>query len=284
MNAGKVSILIGIFFCLAGEAAYTEAPEGTQQFVHLRGSSSFFAVTRDVAEAFMDEHPDTKIVVSTGGTSRGIKAVIDGTADIGVTSSLISEEQAAIAEEKKIELETIVVARGAVVPIVHPSNPVKNLSMIQLQRIFSGQITDWQIVGGREGPIKLTSNEATRGAFETWKRCVMGKEVVVAPSALVLPPKAILQFVADNPDAIGYMSFADVTDIVKPLSIDGIYANVETVSAARFPVRRDHALVIRKDPPDIVRKLIAYFLDCEKGQVFVVKSGSSPVNCPLPTP
>lgn len=265
---------------MSGKFGRNRVMDALSGHVHLRGSSSFFSVTRDVAELFMDENPEALVVVSTGGTSRGIKAVIDGTAQIAVTSSLISEEQAALAEEKGVTLETHVVARGAVVPIVHPSNPLNNLSIAQLQRIFSGQVANWRLMGGNDAPIQLTSNEVTRGAFETWKRCVMGKEIVIAPSALVLPPKALLKYIGQNPNAIGYMSFADVNSSVKALSINGIPANLETVSAAEFPVRRDHALVVRSGSPRIVRRLIRYFQDPNKGQKFVIKSGSAPVNPP----
>lgn len=225
----------------------------------------------------MDDYPGTLVVVSTGGTTRGIKAVIDGTADIGVTSSLINEELSKYAREKEVTLETHVVGRGAVVPIVHPSNPIDDISLVQLQRVFSGHITNWKFLGGSDAPIKLTSNEFTRGAFETWKRCVMGRELVVASSALVLSPEKLRKYISNNTDAIGYMSYSDTDCTVKPLSVDGIVANTETVYSTRFPIRRDHALVTRTNPPEMAKKFMTYFLDPQKGQKIVAKSGVSSI-------
>jgi len=229
-----------------------------------------------VAEAFMKENPGIIVVVAAGGTARGIKAVIDGTVEIGVTSSEIDSENEKIAAERGIRLVSTVVGRGAVVPLVHPSNPVGDLSILQLRKIFSGQIANWKDVGGRDTPIQVVTNEFTRGSYNTWRRCVLGKSLMVSSQAITLEPLPLKKYVAENPNAIGYLSFTDGDETVKAIAVDGVKANLETIKNVSFPVRRDHMLVTREIVSETARRFIDFFLSPQKGQKFVAKHGISP--------
>jgi len=245
--------------------------------IHIRGSSTFYHILQQVAEAYMVENPGVKVLISSGGTTRGIKAVIDGTAEIGAVSAAMSDEYVKLAEEKKLKLITHVVGRGAVVPFVHPSNPVSDLTLEQLRKIFCGQIKNWKAVGGKDEPIFVTANEITRGCFETWRRCVMGKDVIVSSGALVLEPIPLRNFIASTPNAIGYISYLDVNSTVKPLSVNGVAATIETVKDLSFPIRRDYGLIIRDNASKTVLNFINFFLDPSKGQSFISKNGLAPV-------
>jgi phosphate transport system substrate-binding protein len=245
--------------------------------LHIRGSSTFFSTIQEMAEEFMTVHPGSLIVVSSGGTTRGIKAIMDGTVDIAMTSSIISDEQKKTSEERQIKLTETVVARGAVVPLVHPSNPVKDLSMEQLKQIFVGHISNWNQVGGPKLAIQVVSNDFTRGAFETWRRCVMGKNVIISSQAITLePPDPLKLFIGTTPGAIGYISFIDVDPSVKAISVNGVSVNTSSVSDGTFPIRRDHTLITREMISDLAKSFIQFAVDPNRGQKIVIKHHLAP--------
>ena len=141
----------------------------------IKGSTTVLPMAQGTLEAFMKKHPEVQISLSGGGSGEGIKALIDKTAHIATSSREIKKEEVELAKTKSINPVANVVANDAIVPVVHPQNKVKNLSIDQLSQIYQGKITNWKEVGGEDLQIVVISRDSSSGTFESWDHFVMKK-------------------------------------------------------------------------------------------------------------
>lgn len=237
------------------------ALEGTITVV---GSTSVEPLAGELAKAFMAEHPEVRINVGGGGSSKGIKAAFDGTADIGMSSRELKEEEAAKVHEPTI------ICRDGIAVVVHPENEVDNLTKEQVRKIYAGEITNWKEVDGRDAAIAVITREegsGTRGAFE---KIVMDDAKIVGGALVQKGTGAVRATVAGNPDGIGYVSIGALNDTVKALDIDGIAATVDNVRAGEFPIARPFLFVTKEEPAGLVKEFINFCLGPE-GQAIVAE-------------
>lgn len=252
-------------------------PLGQRPAVHLRGAPNLKPMMEAVAEDFMAEHHEVAVSVQEGFSWRGHKSVIDGTADVGMISGPLPRELKKLVEERGLELETKVVALDGVVMVVHPSNPVRDISLSQLRGVFSGHHHDWTALGGNRVAIQPFSQPPYVSSFDEFIRKVMG-DAVFTPKMRVGETKLILSKVASTPGAIGYIATNFLTDQVRAVSLNGIPANPETLRNGTYPLRRELSLVIRKGGNPLPAQLVDYALKADKGQRYARKSGAIPVN------
>lgn len=173
------------------------------------------------------------------GSSAGITAALEGTCDIGLSSRYLKEE-----EKEQGLLETILAYDGIAI-IVHPDNPVADLTMEQIAGIYTGTITNWSEVGGNDGEIVCIGREAgsgTRDGFET----ITGTEDACQYRQELTSTGAVITAVASNPNAIGYASLASVKETVKALSVGGVVPSEETVRDGSYAIQRPFVLVTRE--------------------------------------
>ncbi|MBF0375007.1 MAG: substrate-binding domain-containing protein [Alphaproteobacteria bacterium] len=220
--------------------------------IHLRGSRALVPAAQRIAEAYMASHPGVTIVVRDGDSGPGLKGLLDGTVDIAMISAEIPAETAKRAQTLKISPHVEPVALDAVVPVVHPTNPVASLSMEQLGAIYGGARGEWLV-------LALPTNSGTAAA---WRDAVLGDRIQT-PKAEILAAKAMAAKVAAEPSAIGYLALGAVDSTVKALAIDGIAATPETIRAGGYPLRRQLALVTTESAGPAVRQFVAHFLSAE---------------------
>ena len=203
------------------------------------GSTSMNKVVGALGEAF---EADTSITVTYNatGSGAGIQAVEEGRCDIGLASRNLKDE------EKASGLEGTILAYDGIAIIVNPENPVNDLDIETIAKIYTGEITNWKEVGGNDAEIVLIGREAgsgTRDGFEsitdTKDRCDYRQEL---PST-----GDVITNVSSNPAAIGYASLASVKDTVKALTVDGVVPSEETIKDGSYVVQRPFVLVTKKD-------------------------------------
>ena len=203
------------------------------------GSTSMNKVVGALSEAF---EADTGITVTYNatGSGAGIQAVEEGRCDIGLASRNLKDE------EKASGLEGTILAYDGIAIIVNPENPVNDLDIETIAKIYTGEITNWKEVGGNDAEIVLIGREAgsgTRDGFEsitdTKDRCDYRQEL---PST-----GDVITNVSSNPAAIGYASLASVKDTVKALTVDGVVPSEETIKDGSYVVQRPFVLVTKKD-------------------------------------
>ncbi len=189
--------------------------------INLSGSTSVSPFAEHLGELYHKQHPETHINVQSLGSSAGIQAAIDGVAEIGMSSRELKPEEAA-------KLDELVIARDALAVIVHPSNPVHDLTQEQVRAIFGGSITNWRDVGGEDRSITLVAREAGSGTYSAFQELMLGKQTVTNAALRQGSNGAIRQVVAEDAGAIGYISLGIVDTSVRAISIGGVAATHDT--------------------------------------------------------
>ena len=219
-------------------ARQTAAPSGTQATVSTDGSTSMEKVIGYLSEAYMDENKNVKVTYNPTGSGSGIQAVSEGRCDIGLSSRDLKDDE-------KQNLKETVVAIDGIAIIVNPENTVEDLSVEQIGKIYTGEITNWKEVGGEDKPIVPIGREAasgTRDGFEsitgTKDKCKYSQELTSTGD--------VIQTVSGNPNAIGYASLAAVKDTIKVLSVEGVKPSKETIQDKTYKIQRNFVLVTRK--------------------------------------
>jgi phosphate transport system substrate-binding protein len=206
----------------------------------------------------MTENPNEIISVSGGGTNRGIKSIIDGTAQVAMASSDINKELSAKAEEKGIKLVKHIIAYDAIVPFVNPKNTLSDVTIDNLKKIYTGRITKWKDVGGKNANIKLITRNFDSGTFEGWKLLVIGNDSVISPQAVPMESLDMKRLVTKDINAIGYSAFNYIDNTVKPLSVNGVMANKNTINSGSYPLKRELILYTRSDVSENASRFIEY--------------------------
>ena len=202
------------------------------------GSTSMEKVIGALSESFMAQNGGVTVNYNPTGSGSGITAVQEGTCDIGLSSRALKDE------EKSAGLKETVLAYDGIAIIVHPDNPVSDLSVEQIAKLYTGEITNWKDVGGDDAEIVLIGREAGSGTRDGFESITDTKDACKYRQELTSTGDVITT-VAGNPNAIGYASLASVKDTVKALSVGGVAPTEATVSDGSYAVQRPFVLVTK---------------------------------------
>ncbi|MGD2126309.1 MAG: phosphate ABC transporter substrate-binding protein [Desulfobacteraceae bacterium] len=245
--------------------------------VVIKGSTTVLPIAQKVAEAYMKQNPDVRISISGGGSGNGIKALIDGSTHIADSSRFIKSKEVKLAVEKGSYPVPFAVAYDCIVPVVHPSNPLSNISMMHLKRIYMGQIKNWKELGGPDAPVVVISRDTSSGTYEVWHKKVLEKERVFPGALLQASNGAVVQAVARNKNAMGYIGLGYLSPGVKALKVNSIVGSEETTLSGTYPISRPLYMFTAGWPKGDVLKFINFVIHPEKGQKYVAKSGYVPL-------
>ncbi|OGN88684.1 MAG: hypothetical protein A2158_00450 [Chloroflexi bacterium RBG_13_46_14] len=284
-------LFVGLSGCSGDNGTPTDDEQGTSGSFKIIGSNTVQPLSVLWAEDFMKENPDVSIAVSGPGSGVGIAALIDGMTDIAQASRPMKSAEYDQAREKGRDPVEITVAMDALSVIVHPSNPVSELTIAQLSGIFSGRITNWNEVGGNDAPIVALSRDTNSGTHVFFKEQVVqmrgtdkeNKTLEYGTRVLLLPStKESVDEVAGNENAIFYPGLGYLTDEVKPLAIKktagdpAVLPSVETAQDGSYPISRGLYYYTDGEPAGIIKAFIDYCLS-EEEQKRVMESGYVPL-------
>ncbi len=244
--------------------------------ISINGSTTVLPIAQKVAEAFMKENPDAKISISGGGSGNGIKALIDKTTDIADSSRAIQPKEMDQAKEKGSNPVEFIVAFDCIVPVVHPTNPLHNITLDQLKAIYKGDVKNWKEIGGADKPIVIISRDTSSGTYEVWEEKVMKKERVYPGALLQASNGAVVQAVSSNPNAIGYIGLGYIDKSVKGLSANGIIGSKTTTLDKTYPISRPLYMYTPVPPAGEVKAFLNYVVS-DKGQKLVEEDGFIPL-------
>ncbi|MEA2012363.1 MAG: PstS family phosphate ABC transporter substrate-binding protein [Verrucomicrobiota bacterium] len=212
------------------------------------GSTTVGPIAKAYAEYYMAKYPEVNITVSESGSGNGAKSLINNTCDIADMSRPMKDKEFKVASEKGIQPCPHVVALDGLPILVHPSNPVKGLTIKQLRNIYLGKISSWKELGGPDVAIVRISRDTNSGTYETFNKLVMKKQKISKKTEYVGSNGAVRQRVQTTRGAIGYagLGFADRT--TKTLEINGISPNLETVQSGIYPISRPLFMYTDKYP------------------------------------
>jgi len=236
--------------------------------ITVAGSTSVEPFAELLAEEYMSRHSDSHIYVQGGGSTAGIEATINGAANIGMSSRSLTDS------EKKLYAVTI--AKDAIAIIVHPSNPIGNLSLDQIRDVFSGKIANWKELGGPNHPIDIVTREEGSGTRESFQKFVMGKEDISLGALVQDSNGAVRQVISSDPNAIGYISLGLVNEQVKALRITGVQPNLENVNNGRYTLVRPFLFVFSGEPAGEAKSFLEFVLS-PSAQKLLLKEGLVPV-------
>ena len=232
-------------------APASEAPAKLSGTVATDGSTSMEKVIGALGEAFMEQNKGVTFTYNPTGSGSGITAVGEGRCDIGLSSRALKDD------EKASGLKETVLALDGIAVIVNPANPVSDLDVETIAKIYTGEITNWKEVGGNDAEIVLIGREAgsgTRDGFEsitdTKDSCKYRQELTSTGD--------VITTVSTNPDAIGYASLAALKDNVKALTVGGIAPTEDTVKDGSYVIQRPFVLVT-KDGAELSAAAQAFF-------------------------
>ena len=230
------------------QSAQPAALSGT---VSTNGSTSMEKVIGALSEQFMTDNSGVSVTYDATGSGAGIEAASNGSADIGLSSRALKDE------EKASGLVGTTVALDGIAVIVNPANKVADLTVEQIAQIFTGEITDWSQLGGEAGTISCIGREAgsgTRDGFEsitkTKDACKMDQELTSTG--------AVIEAVAGNPNAIGYASLSALKDTVKAVTVGGVACTEDTVLDGSYAIQRPFVFVT-KDSTALSAQAQAFF-------------------------
>lgn len=236
-------VIVGAYLVLGGGG------DG-QEKITIVGSTSVQPAAEALATEYMKKNPDVKITVQGGGSSVGIKSVQDKTADIGTTSKNLKEEESKGLTQWELGKDGIAI-------VVNKENKVSGLTLEQIKGIFSGEITNWNEVGGSDGEINVIVREEGSGTRDAILEMVLGskdakfvKEAIVQSST-----EAVQQAVAQDPNAIGFISYAAVKDS-KALKVDNVAPTVETILDGTYKIQRPFIFLVKGEPTGAVKAFI----------------------------
>lgn len=244
--------------------------------ISINGSTTVLPIAQKVAEAYMKEHPETKISISGGGSGNGIKALIDRTTDIANSSRAIKKEEIEMAKAKGSDPVEFIVAYDCIVPVVHTSNPIKDITVDQLKAMYKGEIRNWKEIGGPDKPVVIISRDTSSGTYEVWEEKVMKKERVFPGALLLASNGAIVQAVSKNPNAIGYIGLGYMDSSIKMLTVNGITGSKETTLNKSFPVSRPLYMYTPVKLAGEIKTFMDYMVS-GKGQKLVEEEGFIPL-------
>ena len=202
------------------------------------GSTTVGPIAKAFAGYYMDKYPEVNVTVSESGSGNGAKSLINGTCDIADMSRFMKEKEFKAASDKGIMPVAHVVALDGLPIIVHPSNPVKGLTVKQVRGIFMDEISNWKDVGGPDMEIVKISRDTNSGTYETFHNLVMKKEKISGKCEYMGSNGGVKVRVAKTKAGIGYAGLGFVDKTVKALEIDGIYPDADTVVSGVYPIAR----------------------------------------------
>jgi phosphate transport system substrate-binding protein len=248
----KTFTLLLVIFTLSLTSGCSQS---TEVGIIIAGSTSVQPFAEALAEEYMRLNPGFIIDVQGGGSSAGIMSAQTKTADIGMSSRDLKEEEKT--------LWSVEIARDGLAVIVHPSNPIQDLTLQQVRYIYSGVITNWNQLGGPNKDIHVITREEGSGTRSAFESLVMN-EIDIDPHSIVQDSNGTVRLlVGDDPYAIGYVSLGLVNERVKAVELDGVKATRDNVINGTYNLSRPFLFVINGDPTGDVKKFIDFVLSDE---------------------
>lgn len=288
-HAAAILLLSILFLTSCGSASSSgTASDSPAVYIENKGSDTIVNLALAWAEKYQSDHPNIRISVTGGGSGTGIASLVNGTVDLANASRQIKQEEVDDARANGIEPVEHIIARDAIAVIVNPENPVNELTLQQISDIYSGEIANWQEVGGEDRPIVRLSRETNSGTHVYFLETVLRlgnseDKTLFSTDTLLLPSsEGIIAEVRQNPNAIGYDGLGYVPHDLKTIAIaeqDGgayVLPSIPTVNDKTYPIARDLYMYTDGEPSGVIKEYLDWILSLE-AQEIVAELGFVPV-------
>ena len=242
----------------AAAAGELDAFAGKKGKIDIAGGTAHIPVMKDAAKRIMQANPEIRISVAAGGSGVGVQKVGEGLVDIGNTGRPLSDEEVA-----KYGLKSFAFALDGVAVAISPKNPVANLTTEQVQQIFAGKINNWKSVGGRDAAIHLYTRDEASGTREVFWEKLLKKGAIVETANVVASNGAMKSAVAEDGDAIGYVSIGHLDETIKAPTLGGIAPTQDNARSGKYPIVRQLYMNTKGAPQGLTAAFINYIMGPE---------------------
>src|ERR1051325_2331030 len=244
----------------------------------IKGSDTLGAkLVPQLAEQFKAQHPGTTFDIAAEGSTTGIAAIIDGTAQIGMSSRRAKSSEVGSAASKGKHMKPTIIAYDGIAVIVNSANPVKGLTKKQVEQIFTGDVSDWSAVGGSGGKISIYTRNTSSGTYSDFKELAMKKRDYAGGSQKMAGNEQIASEVGKNPNGIGYVGLAYTkASGIKVVLIDGVLPSVQSVHAKTYPYARPTFYYTNGEPSGLAKQFLDFTISAA-GQKIAAQVGFVPI-------
>ena len=244
----------------------------------IKGSDTLGAkFVPQLAEQFKAQNPGTTFDIAAEGSTTGIAAIIDGTAQIGMSSRRAKPAEVGAATAKGVNMKPTIVAYDGIGVIVNSANSIKNLTKKQVEQIFTGEVTDWSAVGGSGGKISIYTRNTSSGTYSDFKELAMKKRDYAGGSQKMAGNEQIAAEVGKNPNGIGYVGLAYIkASGIKVVAIDGVMPSIQTVHAKTYPYARPTFYYTNGEPGGLAKQFMDFTISAA-GQRIATQVGFVPI-------
>ena len=244
----------------------------------IKGSDTLGAkLVPQLAEQFKAQNPGVTIDIAAEGSTTGIAAIIDGTAQIGMASRRAKPAEISAASAKGVNMKPTIVAYDGIAVIVNSANPIKSLTKKQVEQIFAGDVADWSAVGGSSGKISIYTRNTSSGTYSDFKELAMKKRDYAGSSQKMAGNEQIASEVGKNANGIGYVGLAYTkAGGIKVMSIDGQLPSVQSVHAKTYPYARPTFYYTNGEPSGLAKQFVDFTIGLV-GQKIASQVGFVPI-------
>jgi len=286
MNTGlKIALTPLVMFLVVGCSEQVD-PNEPVGFIQIKGSDTIVNAAQKVAEEFMKDYPHIFVAITGGGSGVGIASLINKTCDVATASREMKAKEIELANKRDVYPKEFVVAYDGVAVIVNNDNPINKLTIEDLHNIYTGKVTNWKALGGKDLPIVTLSREVSSGTHMYFKEEVVqlgqknNTEEFSTGTLLLTSSQTIVEEVVNNESAIGYLGMGYVSDRTKPLMIgkkDEFFPpDVENVLKKTYPLSRPLYFYTNGEPKGATKLFIDFTLS-PKGQLQFQETGFVPI-------
>ena len=267
-----VAALLGLGLAAAAAA------EAENQALQIEGSTTVGPIADAFAEVFQKSHPDWTITVKKTGSGDGASALVDKRCDIANMSRFMKPEEFKKAVDNGVMPVAHAIAMDGVCIIVHPSNPLTEITIEQARKIYAGEAVNWKDLGGPDAKIVAISRETNSGTYETFEHFVMGKTKMAAAVEYVTSNPQAHARVKTTAGAVSYVGLGFVDKDVKALKVNGVLPTSKTIATGTYPLSRPLYMFTDGYPKlgTVLHTFVTYYL-CEKGQEIIEAKGFVPL-------
>ena len=267
-----IKIIFAAFFVIL-PASLLQADENV---LRISGSTTVLPIAQRAAEEYMRLNPKAHLSVSGTGSGEGLKALAEKSTDIATSSRDLKAREIARLKEHGLEFKKYVAAIDCITVVVHPDNPINELSLEQLKGLYDGRIRNWKEIGGADKKVIAINRDVSSGTFETWLEMVLQGERFRPDAQMQTSAGGVVYAVSGNRYAIGYIGLGYVTPKLKVLSINGVKPSPANIRSGRYPLARELYMFTLSQAPAIALDFIK-FLHGPEGHELVAKEGFVPV-------
>src|SRR5438046_5245013 len=244
----------------------------------IKGSDTLGAkLVPQLAEQFKAQHSGTTFDIAAEGSTTGIAAIIDGTAQIGMSSRRAKPAEVAAASSKGVNMKPTIVAYDGIAVIVNSAHSVKSLTKKQVEQIFTGEVTDWSAVGGSGGKISIYTRNTSSGTYSDFKELAMKKRDYAGASQKIAGNEQIASEVGKNPNGVGYVGLAYTkAGGIKVMPIDGVLPSNQSVHAKTYPYARPTFYYTNGEPTGLAKQFLDFTIS-GVGQKIAAQVGFVPI-------